>query len=179
MPVMERPTPNLLPEVETRILALCEDHLTEEELLLTDMLQSLRQVREAFFQRSLQSLPPLHSRQVQLTRESMEMEVARDRLRSALAELLGVSEQDVTLRAAAMSLSEPARGRLLQRHTHLSELVREADLLSQQNAALLGYARGFFTCLFAGLTGTNTTERYGPSGEQNGGPLGSLLEVRA
>ncbi|HZV04098.1 MAG TPA: flagellar export chaperone FlgN [Gemmataceae bacterium] len=176
---MERPTPILLREVETRILALCEEHLSDEESLLTDMLHSLRQVRDAFFQRNLKILPTLQTRQEKLKREAEDMATARERLRAMLADLLGISEQEATLRAAALWLPEPARGRLLQCHARLNELIREADLLSQQNAALLGYARGFFACLFAGLTGTNTTERYGPQGERHSGTFGSLLEARA
>jgi FlgN protein len=175
---MEHLTPRPFREVEARVLALCEDHLSGEETLLREMLHSLRQVRDAFFQRNLQLLPTLQSRQEQLKREAAAMEATRDQLRAALAKLLGVSEQEATLRRAASSLPEPARSRLFQHHALLRELVREADGLSQQNAALLGYARGFFACLFAGLTGTNMSDRYGPQGERNEGVYGSLLEAR-
>jgi len=178
MPRMEHPIPPLLRQREAKILALCEDHLSREETLLADMLLSLRQVREAFFQRNLNVLPSLQSRQKQIARTATEMAAARERLRDVLADLFGISPGEATLRAAALALPEPARGRLLQRHARLIELVREADQLSQQNAALLGYARGFFACLFAGLTGTTISERYGPHGERRGGVYGSFLEAR-
>ncbi len=101
---MERTTPTLLREAETPILALCEDHLTREETLLADMLHSLRQVRDAFCQRNLSVLPTLQSHQDELTRQAAEMTAARDRLRAALADLLGIAPQEATLRAAALPL---------------------------------------------------------------------------
>jgi hypothetical protein len=180
---MERPIPLLSPEAQTRILAICDDHLTREETLLADLLLSLRQVRDAFFQRNLSILPTLQNRQEQLAREATEMAGARDRFLVALADLLGVSMPEVTLRAAALSLPQPARDRLLQRRALLAARVREADQLSQHNAALLGYARGFFACLLADPIGTGNSERYGRQGERQV-PLvptlrvGTLLETR-
>ena len=175
---MEQPIPVLLPAREARIVARCEDHLRCEETLLAELLLSLRQVREAFFRRNLNILLTLQSRQDQLAQTASELAAARDHLRIQLADLLGLAPAAATLRAAAEALSEPARGRLLRRHARLIELVREADQLSQQNAALLGYARGFFASLLAGLTGTSISERYGPKGERRGGMYGSFLEAR-
>lgn len=175
---MEHRIPPLLHEREARIVALCEVHLICEEMLLADLLLSLRQVREAFFQRNLSVLLTLQDRQDQLRRTARELAAARDRLRATLADLLDISADEATLRAAALALSEPARDRLLQRHARLLELVREAEQLSQQNAALLGYARGFFASLLAGLTGASLSERYGPQGERRGGMYGSFLEAR-
>jgi hypothetical protein len=175
---MEPRTLPLHREVESHILALCDEHLTREETLLADLLLSLQQVRDAFFQRNLNVLPTLQIQQKQLAREATEMAAARERLRTALADLLGVSEQQATLRTAALSFSTPARYRLLQRRTQLATLVREVDQLCQQNAALLGYARGFFACLFGGLTGAGTSERYGRQGERRNGTYGPLLETR-
>jgi|GEM_PF-3383765 hypothetical protein len=179
---MERPPRTLPPEVERRVVALCDGHLTREQTLLADLLRSLRQVRTAFLQRTLSVLPALQLQQKQLVQEATEMAAVRDRFRTALADLLGVSEQEVTLRAVALSLSPPARDRLLQRRDHLAAMVREADQLCQHNAALLGYARGFFACLFAGLTGASPNECYGRQGERQS-PLvptrtGTLLEAR-
>lgn len=175
---MEHPIPPQFRERETRILTLCEDHLSREETLLADMLLSLRQVRDAFFERNLNVLPSLQNHQKQLTLKATEMAAARERLRHTLADLLDTVAEKATLRAAALALPDPARGRLLQRHARLCELVREADRLSQQNAALLGYARGFFASLFATLTGASISERYGPRGERRGGVCGSFLEAR-
>lgn len=175
---MERPIPPLLPEHETRIAALCEDHLQREEILLADLLLSLRQVREAFFQRDLSILVTLQGRQDQLKQTAGELAATRDHLRVILADLLGIPPAEATLREAALALSEPKRERLLQRHARLIELVREAEQLSQQNAALLGYARGFFASLLAGLIGASFSERYGPQGQRHGGMYGSFLEAR-
>jgi hypothetical protein len=175
---MERLTLPLHREVERRISALCEDHLTREETLLADLLLSLRQVRDAFFQRNLNVLPTLQIRQQQLAQEAIEMTAARGRLCAALADLLGISEQEVTLRTAALSLPPPVCEQLLQRRTQLAMMVREADQLCQHNAALLGYARGFFTCLFTGRTGTGAGEYYGRQGERHDGAYGPLLETR-
>src|SRR5689334_6593983 len=108
---MERPTPVLVREVETRVLALCEDHVQAEEQLLTAMLQSLRQVRDAFFQRNLPTLLTLQSQQEQLTQAATATAAARDQLRAVLADLLGISEQKATLQTAALSLPEPGRSR--------------------------------------------------------------------
>lgn len=175
---MEPRIPPLLCEREARVLALCEDHLSREELLLADMLLSLRQVREAFFQRDLHILPSLQSQQKQLTRQAAEMAAAREQLRADLADLLAISVEGATPRTAALTLPEPARGRLLEHHGRLLEMVREAEQLSQHNAALLGYARGFFACLFAGMTGTSISESYGRHGERCSGMYGSFLEAR-
>lgn len=170
-------------ERETRILALCDDHLAREESLLAELVQSLRQVRDAFCQRKLNALPTLQSRQMQLAHEAMEMAAARDRLRADLADLLGVSVPDATLRAAAMSLSPPAREQLLERRSRFIDLLREAEQLTQHNAALLGYARGFFACLFAGLMDAGNSERYGRPGDRQAPPappvrVGTFLEAR-
>jgi hypothetical protein len=163
---MEHPKPLLSLQTQMRIQALCDDHLTREETLLADLLLSLRQVRDAFFHRTLNVLPALQSRQNQLAREATAIASARDQLRFALADLLGVSVDEATLRMVAESLPPCARERLLQRRVRLAAMVRQADQLSQHNAALLNYARGFFTCLFAGLTNAPTSERYGRQGER-------------
>jgi hypothetical protein len=175
--------PPLSREVQTRIRALCEDHLTREEKLLADLLLSLRQVRDAFLERKLDVLPKLQSRQNQLAREATEMEDARDRLRATLADWLGVPVQEVTLRTAALALPPPACDRLLQRRAGLVTMVQEAEQLSQHNAALLGYARAFFTCLFAGTSGPGNSERYSRQGERQAPPVpalhaGAFLESR-
>lgn len=175
---MEHLLPPPLRERETRILTLCEEHLGREETLLVDMLASLRQVREAFFQRNLNILPSLQSHQKQLRANAVDLAAAREGLRATLADLLNISIEEATLRTATLSLPEPARGRLLRRHARLLELVRQADQLSQQNAALLGYARGFFDSLLAALTGARSSERYGPHGERRGVTYGSFLEAR-
>lgn len=162
-----------------RILALCEDHLTREEKLLADVLLSLRQVRDAFFQRNLKILPTLQTRQRQLAHEAAEMAAARERLRAALADWLGVGMPEATLRAAALSLSAVARDRLLERRGRLAAMLREIEQLSQQNAALLGYARGFFTCLFSeGRVGNPSSLRYGRQGAPHDEIYAPLLEAR-
>ena len=180
---MERPLPLLSLEAQTCILALCDDHLTREETLLADLLLSLRQVRDAFFQRNLNILPTLQNRQKQLAREATAMAAARDRFLAALADLLGISVPEVTLRAVALSLPQPARDGLLKRRAQLAAMVREAEQLSQDNAALLGYARGFFACLLADPAGAGNSERYGRQGERQVPRVptlrvGTLLETR-
>ncbi len=180
---MERPIRLLSPDAQTRILALCDDHLLREERLLADLLLSLREVRDAFFHRNLNILPTLQNRQQQLTREAIAMAAARDRFLAALADQLGMSVPEVTLRAAALSLPQPARYRLLERRAEIATMVREAEQLTQHNAALLGYARGFFACLLADPAGAANSERYGRQGERQV-PLvptfraGTLLETR-
>ena len=160
------------------VLALCQNHLAREEALLGDMLASLRLVRAAFVERELHRLEVLQLHQEQLAGNSQEIAQAREQLRESLAPLLGVAPDEATLRAAALSLDEPARGQLLQRRDRLVELIREADQLNHHNAALLGYARAFLSNLFASLTGTIASERYGPRGEPRGALCGSFLEAR-
>jgi hypothetical protein len=169
----------MAPEQQARILALCDDHLTREETLLADVLLSLRQVRDAFFQRNLKILPTLQIRQKQLANEATEMAAARDRLRTALADLLGLSVPEATLRAAAMSLPPAERDRLLHRRSRLAVMLREIEQLSQHNAALLGYARGFFACLFSrGRIGNSSYSLYGRQGEPYDGNYGPLIEAQ-
>lgn len=175
---MEHPILPLLRPPQARILTLCEEHFEREEALLTDMAQSLRQVRDAFFQRNLNVLPTLQNHQSQIARTATEMIDARERLRTILADVLALPVEKATPRTAALSLPEPAQGLLLRRHSEVSKLVCEVEQLSQQNAALLGYARGFYACLFAGLTGSSLNEGYGPHGERRGGVYGSFLEAR-
>lgn len=161
------------------ILKLCDDHLTREEKLLSDVLLSLQQVRDAFFQRNLRILPTLQIRQKQLACEATEMSAARERLRAALVDWLGVGLSEATLRAAALSLPPTERERLLQRRGRLAAMLREIDQLSQQNAALLGYARGFFACLFSeGRIGNPSSLRYGRQGAPHDEIYGPLLEAR-
>lgn len=162
-----------------RILALCDDHLTREEMLLADVLLSLQQVRDAFFQRNLRILPSLQIRQKQLAQEATELAAARERLRAALADWLGVGVPEATLRAVALSLPADASDRLLQRRRHLAAMLREIEQLSQQNAALLGYARGFFACLFSeGRIANPASLRYGRQGQPHDGICSPLLEAR-
>jgi flagellar biosynthesis/type III secretory pathway chaperone len=175
---MDRFPPPTSRERDAPILALCEAYLADEEALLADMLDSLRQVRAAFVERNLNGLATLQNRQEQLVRTSQEMARLRDRLRDSLAPLLGVASDRVTLRAAALSLDEPARGRLLARHASLIDLIRETEQLNHHNATLLGYARGFLDSLFACMTGTTVNESYGPRGERRGALCGSFLEAR-
>jgi hypothetical protein len=175
---MDRTTPHPPREADSQIFALCHEHLTREEKLLADLLHSLRQVREAFFQRNLAILPSLSSRQTELTHCAQEMGAARERLRETLADQLGVSPEQVTLRTVARTLPEPGRGVLMEGRARLTRLAQETEKISQQNAALLGYARGFLTSLFATLTGTKPTERYGPHGERQRVLFGSFLEAQ-
>ncbi len=175
---MERPTPPPSSAIELRIVELCDAHVNREESLLADMLASLHGVRSAFLERNLNVLPTLHGHQERLAREAVALTAARLRLRESLADVLAISPSEATLRAAALALEEPARGRLLQRHAGLCELARKVDRLAQQCAALLGYARAFLVALFAGPNGIGVGERYGPHGERRGVAVGSLLEAR-
>lgn len=176
---MRRPTLPSLPDRDAQVLCLCEEHLGREEALVTDVLQTLREVRDAFVRRDLTILATLQKRQERLDRTSQEIDLVRNQLRESLAPLLGVAPEEVTLRAAALSLGQFARARLLHYHEKLADRVREAEQLSRHNAALLGYAREFLDCLFASLTGAVVGERYGPQGQRPATTYGSFLEARA
>lgn len=173
---MRQPTP--LPPSRIDPRRLLEEHLTREESLLADMLETLRAVREGFFRRDLAILTTLQERQEQLQQTSQEIAAARERLRETLAPLLALPAAEVTLRGAALALEPPARERLLHRHARLSALLREAEQLRRHNASLLGYARGFLDCLFAPLSVAGSGERYGPQGERRERECRSFLEAR-
>jgi hypothetical protein len=172
---MNRPHPASPHDRDARVFALCAEQLAREEAVLQVVLLSLRQVRDAFLQRNLDNLPALQSRQEQLARTNTETVAERERLREQLAPLLGIAPARVTLRAAALSLAEPARGQLLRRRDRLLQQIEESKRLTQQNAALLNCGRDFFERLFASLTGANLNERYGPQGERRPAACGSLL----
>jgi hypothetical protein len=165
-------------EREARILALCEDHLIREESLVAWVLESLQSVRDSFLNCDLSHLPSLQARQRELLAAEQEIAPEREKLRSSLAPLLGISPTDVTLRTAALALAEPVRERLLRRHARLVEMVRSSARLRRHNASLLGYARGFLDCLLGGLTETSGGEGYGPQGERRGVCYGPFLEAR-
>jgi hypothetical protein len=152
--------------------------LTREETLVAHVLESLQSVRVAFLKRDLSHLHSLQARQRELLAADQEIAPEREKLRSSLAPLLGVSPAEVTLRTAALALGEPARQRLLRRHARLVEMVRSAEQLRQYNASLLGCARGFLDCLLGGLTATSGGECYGPQGERRGVCYGPFLEAR-
>ena len=175
---MERTIPPPRRGLDPRIVTLSKEHLTREEQLLADLLHSLRQVREAFFQHNLAILPLLHGQQELLLHAARALAQERDHFRALLAEALGIPVQEATLRAIAESLDEPERDELLMRRARLTQQVREAQQLSEQNAALLGYSRGFLTCLFASVTGMSPSERYGPLGQRRGMMVGPFLEAR-
>src|SRR5579871_986387 len=169
---MERTTPPPRRGLDPHIVTLCTEHLTREETLLADLLHSLRQVRDAFFQHNLAILPLLHGQQELLLHTAKAVMQERDRFRTMLGDALGVPVPEATLRAVAESLDEPERDELLRRRARLTQQVREAQQLSEQNAALLGYSRGFLTCLFASVTGMSPSERYGPLGQRRGMMVG-------
>jgi hypothetical protein len=176
---MRHPTPPSLPDRDGETLSVCEAHLTQEEALLTEMLRTLREVRAAFVRRDLSVLSTLRERQQHLQKSSEEIAEARKELRASLAPLLGIPAAEVTLRAAAQSLGSTAHASLLKYHARLSAMVREVEQLSRHNAILLGYARGFLECLFAGMTGVAVGERYDPQGQRRTTNYGSFLEARA
>ncbi len=165
-------------EHPAKILALCEGHLTREESLVAQVLDSLQRVRDAFLSRNLSLLPSLQARQRELLAAEQEIAPERERLRSSLAPLLNIAPAEVTLRRAALALAEPARQRLLRRHAQLVEMVRASEQLRRHNASLLGYARGFLDCLLGGLTETSGGEGYGPQGERREVCYGPFLEAR-
>jgi hypothetical protein len=170
--------PATIYEHDARILALCQDHVTREEMLVARVLDSLRNVRDAFLKRDLSHLPSLQARQRELLAAEEEIAPERDKLRISLATLLGIAPAEVTLRKAALALAEPARQRLLRRHARLVEMVRASEQLQRHNASLLGYARGFLDCLLGGLTATSGNEGYGPQGERREVCYGPFLQAR-
>lgn len=165
-------------EHEARILALCEDHLKREETVIAHVLESLQGVRDAFLKRDLSHLPLLQFRQRELLAAEQHIAPEREKLRSSLAPLLGIAPTEVTLRTAAFALAEPARQRLVRRHSRLVEMVRAAEQLRRHNASLLNYARGFLDCLLGGLTAASSGESYGPQGERREVCYGPFLEAR-
>lgn len=176
---MRHPTPPSLSDRDGETLSHCEAHLSHEESLLADMLRTLREVRAAFVRRDLSVLSTLRERQQHLQKNSEEIAAAREQLRESLAPLLNIAAAEVTLRAAAQSLGATARASLLEHHARLTAMVREVEQLSRHNAILLGYARGFLECLFAGMTGVAVGERYDPHGQRRTTSYGSFLEARA
>jgi hypothetical protein len=164
-------------ERDDRILSFCEPHLEHATAVLADLLLSLEQIRAAYLQGDLSCLGSLSVRQYQLLQANKELAEDREELCDSLAPLLGVAPAEVSLRAAALTLSDPARSRLLRKRDELCKMARQAEQLTQHNAALLSASRDFLNHLFANLTGAGVSQGYGPGGQRHRNSCGPFLQA--
>lgn len=163
----------------TTVSLACLAHMQQEEAMLAETLDSLRQVRAALRGGNLDLLKEALDRQGRIARASGELRDRRTSLRREMSSLLGVAPREVTLRSLAARLPPDVAGHLTTCRERLSNMAAEVDHLNRANAALVGQSLDFLGRFLTEITdGDPGGEGYSANGVSRAPVLGSIIEAR-
>lgn len=175
--VLQTTRPN--PADASRLSLAWLAHLQQEEALLAETLDSLRQVRAALREGALDALKAALDRQAHIAHASVELRERRAAMRREVSEVLGLAERDVTLASLADHLPRELALHVRACRDRLSEMAGEVDRLNRANAALVGQSLEFLERFLLEMTaGDNTGARYSGNGAACEPHMGSLIEAR-
>jgi hypothetical protein len=97
---------------------------------------------------------------------------------NALAGVLGLPADGLTLATLAAKLPEPMAAQVLAARARLLVVTSELAEFQVRNANLLNHLRSFFRGVLSDLTGFDAPLRYGPSGSRLGPATGVAIQVR-
>jgi flagellar biosynthesis/type III secretory pathway chaperone len=171
-------SPPLPPDIVALIPAWI-DHLAQEEAMLTAILESSRQVRAALIQNDRAGLSEAQSRQDRALRPGPELCRRRLSLREGTASALGISTDALTLGKLAAHSTGSLGERLARCHDRLRPLAQELNQVNRDNSVLVRFNLDFCHHVLVAITGGSQAPGcYGPQGNKQAAPLGSLIEAR-
>jgi hypothetical protein len=163
----------------TKLSLACVSHMQQEEAMLAETLDSLRQIRSALRDGGLDSLKAALDRQARIAHASAELRDRRADLRRAMSAALGVSPREVTLMNLAARLPRDIAAHLTGCRDRLNDMAAEIDRLNRANAALVGQSLEFLERFLTEITdGDPGGAGYSSSGATREPVLGSLIEAR-
>lgn len=167
-------------ETNSGALALaCLAHMQQEEAMLTETLESLRQVRAALLSGDLDSLKIALERQTRIAHASAELRERRAGLRREMSTVLGVPPRDVTLLRFASGLPRDITDHLIGCRERLRTMAAEVDRVNRANAALVGQSLDFLERFLTEITdGDPGGAGYTARGASREPALGSIIEAR-
>lgn len=166
-------------KVAAELEALCREYLEREETQLTTTLQSLRQVRTALREGDPNALSEALRVQEGLIQPSEEMRQSRRHLREQASALVGNLPEAATLRDVLERLPAPSRQRLESGRQRVRQLGEQAAAVHESNVTLIYYCLDFFDRFFNAVTGDQAKAGcYGPTGNPQEAPCGSIIEAR-
>jgi signal transduction histidine kinase len=169
------PGPSVPPaSTEPDWLGAWENHLAREATLLSDLIESLQQIRAAFGSRDQSALQQQQQRQLALAAQAQQLAGARESLRQRLAARLGLARHQVTLQTLA-GAAGPEGIRLAEASRRLRALAAEAQGLLASTSELVGCARSLLRDL---LAGDGAGERYDPAGRRQDAACQVFIEAR-
>lgn len=154
-------------------------HMEQEEAMLKETQESLREVRDALVQGDLGRLAGSLERQAHTARAAAELRLAREKFRQQVAETLRVSAEQVTFGWLAEHLPGEAGQRIARCRERLCRLAIEVDQLNRSNASLILHSLDFLNQLLLEITGGDKgSNRYGATGGRDIGQCGSLIKAQ-
>jgi len=170
--------PNPGPDSERLALA-CLAHMEQEEAMLGESLESLRQVRAALAEGDLSSLAAALDRQGHAVRAADELRRRRAELRQSLARAFRLPLASVTLHTLATVFPGDAADRLRRCRERLMAMAGEVDRLNRGNALLVRQFLDFLQRFFVAITGGSQTGGcYNTAGKLEQAECGSMIEMR-
>jgi flagellar biosynthesis/type III secretory pathway chaperone len=168
-----------LPADGSALIPAWLDHLAQEEAMLAATLELSRQVRAALIQNNRAGLTEALAQQERAVQPGPELRRERARLREKAAAALGIPADAFTLGKLAPHSTRPLADRLSRFRDRLRQLAQELDQLNRDNAVLVRFNLDFFQQVLVAITGGKpATGCYGPHGNKQTAPLGSLIEAR-
>lgn len=176
---MTQPNARLSESKATTLSLACLAHMQQEEAILAETLDSLRQVRTALREGNLDSLKSALERQGRIAQASAELREGRASLRQEMSTALGIPVQNVTLMVLAARLPGDVADHLASCRARLSNMAAEVDRLNRANAALVGQSLEFLERFFTEITdGDRGGAGYSSRGTARAPLLGSIIEAR-
>jgi len=158
------------------LATLCADHLAEEERVLASVLAGLRALQEAFTQGSGGPIEHAALRHRDFTKQIDEMKLRRERMRTELANRLGLARHRVTLSRALEGIAEPAS--LMAAAARVRQIADDVVRTNHWLAVHLRIHLGAYERILRDLTGTTSSSgRYGPRGKTEASAYRPLLEI--
>ncbi len=165
-------------EISTELSRACCQHLQEEEAGLNQLLDMLRQNRQAMLDRNIDLLLET-ARQLQSHRAKAALiQRRRHRLRQQLGDFWEIPAEQVTISQCLRRCDAELSGRMRDLQQRLQDTVRSLDRLVQGNALLVNQFSLMIDHTLRVLSGHSVTPRYGASGQLERSQEMSVFETR-
>lgn len=147
--------------------------------MVSAALEALREQRAALLQADSSRLAAALEEQARTAQAAGGLQDARNKLRMAIAQTLGVPAAQATMRLVADAASASAGTQLTDRHRRLTKIAGEVESLTRANSNLIRSSLDLLTRVLTSLTGgVERGSRYSQSGRLEDGGCGHLFETQ-
>ena len=166
---------------EQELAVRCLGHLQQEDAMLQESWELVKETRRALLDRDQLQLQQLLERQEQMAQSADRLRTMRDQIREQVATALAIPSEQASIGLLASRLDGTLRTRMMEYRANLIDTARQVDLLNRANAALALQTVDLFRNVLMRLTGVDPEtvcyERTGQFAISSAEPIRSLTSL--